>query len=126
MATGHGHHFRLLRTNNERRQIASSVEQGVPVRAKRNGRGLPNSWDDFNRSTWGIKWSWKYCHSGKMKPHRQWAKHPQRLGCGRYFPGIDSIKDLNQVFLVEWEEFLRYEEQVLSSVEAFLDSYYDD
>lgn len=40
--------FRSPKTQNERKSVASSLEEGVHVRFKRNQKRLPNAWDDKN------------------------------------------------------------------------------
>ncbi len=53
--------YRHIRTNNERRQIDSSLDQDVKVRAKRNKRHLPDAWDDRPIN------SYKQCVRGSYK-----------------------------------------------------------
>ncbi|MEX3983977.1 hypothetical protein AB4Y45_33870 [Paraburkholderia sp. EG287A] len=52
---GHGH--RRLRTFGERRD-AQVLEDEVPPRGKRSVRNVPNPYDDYSISTWGVR-SWK-------------------------------------------------------------------
>lgn len=47
-----GHHFRRLKTINERRWSIPMVEEGEPApRARRNHTNLPTTWDDFQISS---------------------------------------------------------------------------
>lgn len=43
----HGHYYRRMKTTQERRWSYSAVVDGVPWRARRNARNLPNPWDDI-------------------------------------------------------------------------------
>lgn len=45
--TTHASSLRYPKTQSEKRLVASSLEQGVPVRAKRNPKNLPDSYDDL-------------------------------------------------------------------------------
>lgn len=66
--TGHKHrygsYYRHPKTTQERR--ISHVHKGY-VRAKRNARHLPNTWDDVHRNYWNRR-CWKDC----TKKRKQW------------------------------------------------------
>ena len=59
--------LRKFSTSNEQRQVATALEQGVKVRAKRVK--LPHAWDDIIRV---IDCSWK---RSNKKAKAQWARH---------------------------------------------------
>ena len=62
---------RRLQTNNERRQsflTTDETDYGIRIRGRRQGRTLPNSWDDYVISEWYSRKSWK--HNSKRK--KQW------------------------------------------------------
>lgn len=57
--------YRHPRTQPERRLVAASLDQGIPVRGKRRIRSLPTLWEDISKSQTR---SWKAHRQHQWKP----------------------------------------------------------